>query len=145
MRKSGKINRFDPTDTSWAMKFPKCAELFRAAGWFGFFETIIGFNAEVSHHFAQNLINGTVTLNTIKLELTEGLVAEAIGILVGGESWFKKNSFIFNANDFLLLGNETLDWRKGVQLENFKPEWREVIGIIQIYITCDGRFTSLFK
>ena len=52
MKKSGKINGFVPTYTSWAMKFPECAELFRVAGWFSFFEKIVGFNPEVSHHFS---------------------------------------------------------------------------------------------
>ena len=145
MKKSGKINRFDPTDTSWATKFPKCAALFRGAGWFSFFEKIIGFNLEVSHHFSQNLINGTVTFNTLKFELMEDLIAEAIGIPIDGESWFKKIPFSFDPNDFLLLGNKALDWSKGVHLENFKPEWREAICIVQSYITCDDRFASIFK
>ena len=145
MRKSGKINRFKPIDTSWATKFPECAELFRAAGWFGFFERITGFNAEVSHHFSHNIINGTVIFNTLKLELIEGLIAKATGIPMDGEAWFKKTPFSFNPNDFLLSRNETLDWSKGVHLANFKPKWREVIGIIQSYITCDGKFASVFK
>ena len=130
MGKSGKINRFDPIDTSWAMKFPQCAALFREAGWFSFFKRITGFNVEVSHYFSQNLINGVVTFNTLKFELIEGLVAEAVGISMDGESWFKKTSFSFNPNDFLLSRNKTLDWSKGVHLANFKPEWRELIGII---------------
>ena len=109
MRKSGKINKFEPTDTSWATKFPEYAELFRAVGWFGFFERITSFNAEVSHYFAQNLINGAVTFNTLKFELTEGLVVEATGIPMDGESRFKKASFNFNPNDFLLPRNKTLD------------------------------------
>ena len=70
MRKSGKINRFEPRDTSWAMELPECAELFRVASWFGFFDRITSFNAKVSHYFAQNLINGAVTFNTLKFELT---------------------------------------------------------------------------
>ena len=92
-----------------ATKFPECAELFRAAGWFGIFERITGFNAEVSNYFSQNLINGVVTFNTLKFELIEGLVAEATGIPMDGEYWFKKTSFNFSLNDFLLPGNETLD------------------------------------
>ena len=83
--------------------------------------------------------------NTLKLELTKGLVVEAIGIPMDEESWFKNTSFNFNPNDFLLPGNKTLDWSKVVHFENFKPEWREEIGIIQSYITCDGRFASVFK
>ena len=44
MGKSGRINRYEPTDTSWAIKFPECATLFRTTGWFSFFEKITGFN-----------------------------------------------------------------------------------------------------
>ena len=145
MGRSGKINRFEPTDISWATKFPECATLFRAVRWFSFFERITSFNAEVTHYFAQNLINRAVMFNTLKLELTEGLVAESIGITMDGESWFKKTSFNFNTNDFLFPGNKTLDWSKGVYLENFKPKWIEAIGIIQSYNICDGRFASVFK
>ena len=76
---------------------------------------------EASHYFAQNLINGAITFNTLKFEITEGLVAEATSIPMDGESWFKKTSFSFNPNDFLFPGNETLDWSKGVHFENFKP------------------------
>ena len=120
MGKSGKINRFDPIDTSWAMKFPQCAALFRAVGWLSFFKRITGFNAEVSHYFSRNLINGAVMFNTLKFDLTEGLVVESIGIPIDGESWFEKTSFSFNPNDFLLSGNETLDWSKVGSLRKFQ-------------------------
>ena len=30
-------------------------------------------------------------------------------------------------------------------MDKFKPEWREVIGILQSYITCEGRFALVFK
>ena len=119
--------------------------MFRAAWWFSFFENITGFNTKVSHNFSQNLINGVVPFNTLNFEIKEDLIAEASGIPIDGEPWFKKIPFIFDPNDFLLLRNEALDWSKGVHLENFKPEWREAIGIIQSYITCDGRFASMFK
>ena len=70
MRKSGKINRFEPTDTSWASKFPECTVLFRTTGWFTFFENITSFNPEVSHHISKNFINDTITFDTLKFELT---------------------------------------------------------------------------
>ena len=46
MKKSGKTNRFEHTDTSWANDFPECVALFKRAGWFSFFENITGFNLE---------------------------------------------------------------------------------------------------
>ena len=88
MGKSGKINIYQPTDTSWDIKFPKCAELFRTAGWFNFFERIDGFNPEVSYLFSQNFINETVTFSTLRFELTKGLIVEAICVPTDGESWF---------------------------------------------------------
>ena len=121
MGKSGRINRYEPTDTSWAIKFLECSVLFRTTGWFRFFEKITGFNPKVSHHFAQNFINDTVTFNTPRFELTKVLIVEAIGVPIDGESWFKKIPFSFDPNDFLIPGNETLDWGKWVQLEKFKP------------------------
>ena len=43
MKKSGKTNRYEPTDMSWEIDFPECATLFKREGWFNFFENIIGF------------------------------------------------------------------------------------------------------
>ena len=109
MKKSGKINRFKPTDTSWATKFPECATLFRAVGWFSFFEKITSFNLEVSHNFSHNFINGTITFNSLKFELIEDFIAKATGVPIDGESWFKKIPFSFDPKDFLLPRNEALD------------------------------------
>ena len=90
-------------------------------------------------------IKNIVSFDTLKFELTRELIKEATGIVVDGELWFKKIPFTFNSKDFLLPEVETLDWGKGVQLQNFKPEWREAIRVLQSYITCEGRFALLFK
>ena len=71
MKKSGKINIFKPSDTSWANDFLECATLFKRVGWFSFFERITGFNRKFSYRFAQNFIKETVTFDTLKFELTE--------------------------------------------------------------------------
>ena len=55
-----------------------------------------------------------MTFNTLKFHIIEDLIGEATGILIDGESWFKKICFSFDPNDFLLTGNESLDWIKGV-------------------------------
>ena len=51
MKKSGKTNIFELTDTSWENDFLECAELFKRARWLIFFERITGFNLEVLFHF----------------------------------------------------------------------------------------------
>ena len=67
MKKSGKTNRYEPTDMSWENDFLECEALFKRAGWFNFFENIIGFNPEVSYHFSQNFIKDTITFDTLNL------------------------------------------------------------------------------
>ena len=82
--------------------------------------------------------------NTLKIELTRELIAEATTIADEGEFWFKKVPFTFNSEDFL-SPDVVADWGKGVHIHNFKPEWREPINIVQSYITCEGIFASIFK
>ena len=130
MKKSGKTNRFEPTDTSWENEFPDCVALFKREGWLNFFERITGFNPEASYSFAQGFNNDTVTIDTLKFELTEELITEATGISREGEMWFKKTPFRFNPKYFLLPEIEALDLGKGVQLDKFKPESKEFIKIL---------------
>ena len=145
MGKGGKINRSKPTDTRWMSSFPDCAVMFQRDGWFDFFERIKGFNPKVSYRFAQGFDKDTVTFDTLKFVLTTELISEGTGIANDGEMWFKKIPFTFIPKDFLLAEVETLDWGKGVQLDKFKPEWREAIKILQSYITREGIFAMVFK
>ena len=46
---------------------------------------------------------------------------------------------------FLLPSFEKLDWGKGIHLNNVKSKWRDILNIIQIYITREGRFTTMFR
>ena len=85
-----------------------------------------------------------VTFDTLKFKLTRELLAEATGILHEGEYWFKKVPFTFDAQKYL-FPDVVADWGKGVPIQKFKPEWIEPIKIIQSYITCEGRFSFVFK
>ena len=82
--------------------------------------------------------------NTLKIELTRELIAEATDIEDEGEFWFKKVPFTFNSKDFMFPEVQA-DWGKGVHVQNFKPKCREPIKILQSYITCKGIFSSIFK
>ena len=109
MKKGGKTNRYEPTDTIWENDFLDYATLFQRVGWFNYFERINGFNPEVSYHFAQGFYKDTVSFDTLKFELTKELIAEATCIARDGELWFKKIPFTFNPKDFLLTKVKALD------------------------------------
>ena len=55
MKRSGKTNRADPSDMTWAKTFPNCAKFFQEASWFQYFEKNDGYHSEVSYGFAQGL------------------------------------------------------------------------------------------
>ena len=77
MKGSGKTNRAEPTNMGWANSFPESAKLFHIASWFKYFENIDGIHFEVSYGFAQGLDKDMVSFNTLKVELTRELIAEA--------------------------------------------------------------------
>ena len=97
MKRSGKTNRVEPSDMSWVQAFPDCARLFSKVGWLNYFENIDGHHTEVSYKFAQGLDNDIVTFDTLKIDLTRELIAEATGIPDEGEYWFKKVPFTFDS------------------------------------------------
>ena len=129
MKRSGKTNRVEPSDMAWDKTFLECAKLFQKEGWFEYFEKIDAYHSEVSYGFAQGLEKDTVSFNTLKIELTRELIAEARDIADEGEFWFKKVPFTFNSENFL-LPDVVVYWGKGVHIQNFKPEWREPIKIL---------------
>ena len=85
-----------------------------------------------------------VVFDILKFKLTMELVVEATGVRNEGEMWFKKFPFTFNAQRYLLPGI-TLEWSKGILIQNFREEWVEPIKILQSYITCEGRYAYVFK
>ena len=115
MKRSGKTNRAEPLDMSWVQAFPDCARLFLEAWWLSFFEKIDGYQTQVSYKFAQCLDKHIVTFDTLKIELTRELIAEATGIPDEGAYWFKKVPFTFDAQNYL-LPDVVVDWGKGVHI-----------------------------
>ena len=126
------MNRVEPSDMAdmaWAKNFLECAKLFSEVGWLQYFEKIDGHHTKVSYEFAQGLEKDTVTFDTLKIELTRDLIAEATGIADEGEFWFKNVPFVFNSENYL-LSNVVANWGKGVHVKKFKLEWREPIKIL---------------
>ena len=54
MKRSGKMNRDEPSDMSWAKTFLECARLFSEAGLLKYFEKIDGHYIEVSYNLLRD-------------------------------------------------------------------------------------------
>ena len=84
MKKSGKTNRVEPMDTSWAESFPDCVAIFQRDGWFDLFKRINRFHLELSYRFPLGFYKNTVSFDILKFELTIDLIEEATGIASDG-------------------------------------------------------------
>ena len=62
-----------------------------------------------------------------------------------GEKWFKSQSIIAaDLNQFLKQEYQDPQWRKGIMRSWLQPEWQETLRSIQLYITCEGRFHTVY-
>jgi hypothetical protein len=85
-----------------------------------------------------------IIIGPLSFKLTVDLISEATEIDNEGELWFKKSPFEFDPQRYL-LPNVVPDWNKGIIIHNFKKEWIEPLRILQSYITCEGRYSLVFK
>ena len=81
-----------------------------------------------------------VDFDSLSFEVSEASIAEASGLSTEGDQWFKKFPFEVDLNQFLLPRHENLDWSKAIHQSQLKEKWREILSIIQRYITFEGRF-----
>ena len=86
-----------------------------------------------------------VNFNSISFEVSEHSIVKATGLATDGNKWFKKFPFEVDLSLFLLSGHETLDRNRGIHRDTLKEEWRPTLGIIQRYVTCEGRIATIFR
>jgi hypothetical protein len=61
-----------------------------------------------------------------------------------GERWWKKNKLPANLSDqFLVPECHDLDWSQGILNKWLKVECQSVLAVVQKYITCEGRFSTI--
>ena len=86
MGKGGKVNRLEPEGPkfyNWNARV-----WFRAARWYGFITKFSGENYGVSITFALNFDGIQVQLGSLRFEVTEKSIAEALSLPQTGERWY---------------------------------------------------------
>ena len=79
---------YEPLNT-WALrKNAAVFAIFQAAGWTEFFERLDGFNREATLQFALNLTKTHSEVWGLRIEVSEAIIAEVIGIPQVGRAWF---------------------------------------------------------
>ena len=100
---------------------------------------------KVSMKFARRFTCTKVEFDSISFYISEQSIAEATGLSTEGEKWFKRLPFQVDLKIFLRPGYENTDWSQGIPRNCLKEEWKQVLAIIQRYVTCEGRFETIYK
>ena len=87
-----------------------------------------------------------VKIGDIKFAITDSFIAKATGLPRIGEIWFK-NKRIEGEGWKIFLKNPGMDtstFKKGIPSTTLKGKWRNLLSIIQKFITYEGRFGCMF-
>lgn len=87
-----------------------------------------------------------VEIGDIKFTITESLIAEATEFPRNGEKWFK-NRGINREYWRVFLKNPSMDttiFKKCIPSTTLKSKWRNLLLVLQKFITCEGRFGYIY-
>jgi len=129
-RAGGFICRLEPSNTQWIKQFPRSAKLIQRSGWFNFCDRLQGYHSQLTMAFIENYDEGRVQLQSLTVRVNENSIAEAINVPAEGEKWFKQKECKEDFSEFLVLGDEKLDWKNGVHVNRMKPAWRVPLKVV---------------
>jgi len=142
----GKLLRAEPEGSKYLEGYPQTKELLKKARWLRFIQKFKGHNKEVTKDFARSFDGQTVEIGNLKLTVTETIVTTATGLPQEGERWFKNKS-VDDQTWRIMLQNQGMDttvFTRGILVHALKEEWSSLLLVIQKFITCEGRFGSMY-
>lgn len=87
-----------------------------------------------------------VEIGDIKFAVTESFITEATELQRLGDRWFKNKEFHDESWKVILKnpGMDTSVFRKGIPISTLKIKCGSILFILQKFITCEGRFGSMY-
>jgi hypothetical protein len=79
------------------------------------------------------------------MQVTKESIAAACNLPHDGEKWFK-NKLITggDVNQFLKPEHKDPNWAKGIPRDWIVDEWMEALLMLKRFITCEGRYSTVF-
>jgi len=142
----GVIVRSKPNGNRFLEGYPQFKQMLQQARCLEFVEKFDGHEKEVTKSFAKAYDRIEAEIGDVNLVLTESFVAEVAGLPRIGESWFNNGKIeerewrVFLNN----IGMDISEFKKGVPVTDFKNKWRNLLLIIQNFITFEGKFGNMF-
>jgi hypothetical protein len=116
-------------------------EILHHLGWTKYFNRLQGYDINITLAFFQNLQRGVSVIRDIQIPVTEEIIVEVTGLPNEGTQWTGKYTTLKEVVESFAEPGEELDKKgKGLNPTALSEPWRELAGVIQRYITCDGRY-----
>jgi len=110
-------------------------------GWTYYFNWLQGYDMNTMLELFQNLQGGVSVVRDIPIMVTEEIVAEVTCLPNTCIQWIGKYTTLKETLESFVDPGEELDKKgKGLNPSALSDPWREMDGVIQRYITCDGRY-----
>jgi hypothetical protein len=116
-------------------------EILHHLGWTEYFNRLQGYDTDITIEFFQKLQGETSMVRDIRIPVTQEIVAEVTGLPNTGIQWSGRYTMLKEAVESFVDPGEELDKKgKGLNPNTLSEPWKELAGVIQRYITCDGRY-----
>ena len=142
----GKLLRAEPEGSKYLEGYPQTKESLKKAKWLKFIQKFRGYNKEVTKAFAQSFNGHVVEVGDLKFTITEATIVAVTSLPQEGDIWFK-NIGVDDQGWKVMLKNPGMDvslFRKGIPISALKSKWRNMILILQKFITHEGRFGCMY-
>ena len=136
--------RTEPSNVEWIQKFPLALERVKKIGWYNMFERIAEHHIGVTKSLCHIFYGFKVQVGGLKFTVTEEFISHAIGVLPEVERWYKRKTIKEDYSQYLLPTHKNTDWSQGIQRDFLFKEWQDILQIIQMYVTCEGRFGTVY-
>ena len=142
----GKLLRAEPEGPKFIEGYPQVKEILKKANWLRFIQKFRGYHKEVTKAFARSFNGLEAEIGDLKFAVNEASIATATELLQEGERWFK-NKGINDEAWRTILRNQGMDitvFKRGIHVHALKEEWATLLLVVQKFITCEGRFGSMY-
>lgn len=142
----GLLVRTEPDEAKFVEGYPQLKSTLRKANWLQFIQKFRGHNKEVTKTFARSFNDMEAEIGDIKFPVTEASIAAATELPQEGEQWFKNKDFDERAWRIILCnpGMDITVFKCGIPVSALKEKWTTLLLIIQKFITCEGRYGSMY-
>jgi hypothetical protein len=144
-KRGGFLLKRELSNLSFLESHPEVQRCFSNAGCMEFVNRLqSGCHQATAEAFAMSFDGNKARVGSVEIKVDEKFIAEATGLPMTGQKWFKttalkKQDFKFYLKD----GYKHKAWAKGMLVSYLDEEWQHLFKGIQLYITSEGRYDKL--